>query len=100
MRLFIDDERFPTSDDWVIARSYEEAIEIIETFGCPTFISFDNDLGEGNKEGFLVANYIVEKDMDNNGMFIPDDFQWYVHSQNPVRRDYINGYLKRYLEVK
>ena len=104
-RLFIDDERFPPSplkgmdQDWAIVRSYDEAIQYFRQNPCPSYISFDNDLGVG-KEGADIANWLIEYDLDNDGHYIPNDFQYYVHSQNPVRRDYINQTLARYLAFK
>lgn len=34
-KLFIDDLRLPTTDDWVIARSSHEAWEIVQKLGSP-----------------------------------------------------------------
>jgi hypothetical protein len=44
-KMFIDDERFPVSDDWVIVRSSQEAIDTVLAKGFPSYISFDHDLG-------------------------------------------------------
>jgi hypothetical protein len=44
-KLFIDDERFPVTDDWVIVRSSKEAIDHVLAHGMPSEISFDHDLG-------------------------------------------------------
>ncbi len=56
--LFLDDERFPPNDgkDWVIVRSVQEAVDYVEVNGLPSFISFDNDLGQGNEEGRHFAD--------------------------------------------
>jgi hypothetical protein len=99
-QLFLDDERFPAmheTNKYVIARTVEQAVEMIRRMGMPTFISFDNDLGEGMLEGYDLAKKIVE--MDLNGTYrIPDGFDWYVHSQNSVAVENIHGLLKNYLE--
>lgn len=76
-----------------------EVQSYISLNGCPNFISFDNDLGENQLEGIDLAKWLVEKDMDNNN-FIPDDFQFFVHSQNIEAKKRIYNYLNQYLEVK
>jgi hypothetical protein len=96
-KLFIDDERFPAEDGFVIARSVAEAQALILKNGCPTYIAFDNDLGEGQPEGYDLAKWLVEMDMDGK-VEIPNDFSFYVHSQNSRAMEnipaYLNGYLK------
>lgn len=74
----------------------EDAQSHINAHGCPNFISFDNDL-KRELEGKDLAKWIVEKDMDNSG-FIPDDFQFFVHSQNIAAKKDIYSYLGQYLE--
>lgn len=44
-KMFIDDERFPVTDDWTIVRSSQEAIDCVLNNGFPQKISFDHDLG-------------------------------------------------------
>lgn len=97
-KLFLDDERFPVEDGgkWIICRTVEDAIWTVEHHGLPSFISFDNDLGEGQDEGRLFARWFVEYLYD----FTPDqfkEFDFYVHSQNPVARECINSLLTDYL---
>ncbi len=102
MNLYIDDIRTPrTNRDWIIVRSFEEAVHFMEVNGCPDYISFDHDLGDiGTKTGKDVANWIVEKDQDSEGNFIPDDFDFNVHSANPVGLKNIEGLLKQYLSFR
>lgn len=82
--MFIDDERFPPDSaiDWVIVRSSVEAINTIINNGFPSFISFDHDLG-GDDTAMRVVNFITflctEEEFN-----IPADFEFYVHSQNPI----------------
>lgn len=98
--LYLDDIRTPkTDEDWVIVRSFDEATEYVAKNGIPDFISFDNDLGFNQKEGYDFAKWLVEKDM-NCEYTIPDGFDWFVHSANPVAVPRINSYLSNYLEVK
>ena len=80
--LFLDDERFPkTPRKWNIVRSVEEAKEYVLKNGCPSYISFDNDLQQ-KLEGIDFAHWLVEHDMDHEGCFIPKDFEFNVHSAN------------------
>lgn len=89
-KLFIDDERHPVTNDFIIVRNYDEAMSVINEKGLPSFISFDHDLGEG-KSGYDVARAICEYCFTNN---IQPDFDYYVHSQNPVGAKYIRDYLE------
>lgn len=76
----------------------EGAQDYIERKGCPDFISFDNDLMR-ELEGVDLAKWLVEKDMDSPG-FIPEGFDFFVHSQNPIAKEKIYSYLGQYLEFK
>jgi hypothetical protein len=109
-RLFLDDIRTPSErdSDMVIVRSYEEAVTYVETHGCPSFISFDHDLSFNHysglpteeKTGYDFAKWLVKKDLDLSGKFIPEDFKFYVHSQNPVGAENIRSYLRMYFSIK
>ena len=91
LKIFLDDERFPVENDMVIIRNFDDAISFMDNLiEGPSFVSFDNDLGPDSKEGYEVALWMIEKDLDNDGKWLPNDFEFFVHSQNPVRRDYIN----------
>lgn len=99
-KMFIDDERFPVDESMIIVRSFEEAIEKININGCPICIYFDHDIGEGQFTGYDLAKWLIEKDLDNNQEFIPEDFTFEIHSQNPVGRENIYGLLNSYLVYK
>lgn len=100
-KMFIDDERFPVKEDeFIIVRTVEQAIDKIKELGCPDFISFDHDLGDNIPTGFDLAKYLVETDLNHNGSFIPNDFDYYVHSANPVGKKNISGLLDGYLSFK
>lgn len=103
--LFLDDERLPaTTDDRVfIARDFDSAVALVlsRTYcQCPTFISFDHDLGPDSLTGYDFAKWLVEKDLDKDGEFIPKDFYFCVHSQNPVGKENIEKYLEGYLNAR
>jgi hypothetical protein len=97
-QLFIDDERFPATNGWVIVRSYKSAIDWIERYGFPYFISFDHDLGLDSLTGYDIAKWIVEYDLDHDVM--DEYFQFYVHSMNPIGKINIEKLLNSYLDKK
>ena len=91
-KLFIDDERFPVDDSWIIVRSSAEAIQVVKDLGMPSFISFDHDLGGDDISiNFItwLANYLCYSTDD-----FPKDFDYYVHSQNPVGKQNIEGWMQ------
>ena len=87
--IWLDDERNPKdlniirdfgskgTEYW--AKNINEAKLIILTNNINS-ISFDNDLGEGQEEGYILANWIEEKAFNKE---IPK-MNWKVHSRNPV----------------
>lgn len=97
MKIFLDDERFPPQDgqSWVNVRSVGEAMKWVEINGFPVFASFDNDLGEGQPEGRCFAAWLLELDMDSGDM--PDEFGFYVHSQNVVAAEIIRSRIEGHL---
>ncbi|HET8689009.1 MAG TPA: cyclic-phosphate processing receiver domain-containing protein [Methanosarcina sp.] len=106
--LFLDDERdlsaiYPQDstsgmENWTIVRSFEDATKLILEKGCPSFISFDNDLGTP-KEGYDLAVWLTEMDLDGV-IDIPSDFDFWVHSANPVSWNRITSLLYSYLDFK
>lgn len=101
IKLYIDDIRTPKESDFMIVRSFDDAIFYMEASGCPEYISFDHDLGEAIlKTGFDIAKWMVEQDLNSCGKFIPKDFEYHVHSANPVGAANINGLLDNYLMVR
>lgn len=95
--MFLDDERFPPKDNnvWVICRSFVEAKKTVAVLGWPIFISFDHDLGEDQYTGKDFANWMIEHDLQFQ--CIPSQFEFYVHSQNPVGAENIRLLLEPYL---
>lgn len=102
--LFIDDERYPPKNDgrnWVIARDWEDVMMCFRIHGMPEYISFDHDLGEDTQTGYDIAKFIVELDMGGDSDFaMPENFDYYVHSQNPVGKENIEKYLENYKKYK
>ena len=81
-RIFIDDQRFPTSPDWMIARTSYDAIYFVSNWGMPNEIAFDHDLG-GRDTSIAFIYWMLDYLLDNNIKF-PVGFKYSVHSQNPV----------------
>ena len=94
-KLFLDDERMPIDHSWVIVRSYNSAVEAINALGMPRFISFDHDLGD-SLSGYDFAKYVVEYDILHDVWKRRSDFDYYVHSQNPIGKENIEKYLESY----
>lgn len=97
-RLFLDDERLPAerSGEWVVARTYAAAVDVVSQRGLPCYISFDHDLGvedDGREAptGYDFAKWLGDYILDHR----PDvsQFAWYVHSQNPIGAQNIDRYL-------
>jgi hypothetical protein len=102
MKLFLDDTRIPKDvqlydADWIVVRSYEEAVDFVEAFGFPEWVSLDHDLGT-EKTGLDFAHFLVDLDLDRNVM--PNNFSFTVHSANPVGVKNITGLLDGYLRWK
>lgn len=98
-KLFIDDLRSPPDQSWAVARSSEQAIRAMQSFGCPRMISFDHDLG-GDDTAMKVVHWMVEKDLDCGGWFIPQNFDFLIHSANPVGVQNLFGLLNGYLKQR
>lgn len=105
--LFLDDIRDPSwvhwmklpspIEGWVVVRSHDEFVSVIQQRGLPSFISFDHDLDqEGQLEAELTgmdcAKWLVDFCLDNE-MVVPE---FAVHSQNPPGRANIQGLLESF----
>jgi len=99
MRLYIDDIRDPKGDGFDVVRSSVEAIDYMSLAGCPEFISFDHDLG-GDDTAMIIVKWMVDTDLDCDGEFIPKDFEFFVHSANPVGVANIHSFLESYLSFR
>jgi len=97
IKMFLDDERCPVDDSWIVVRSVDEAIEFVEQNGIPNYISFDHDLGPG-RNGYFFAFWLYTQIMDET-FSLPNDFDYYIHSQNPVGAQNIRNVLDKF-EIK
>lgn len=109
MKLFLDDNREPPDDSWVIARTADEAIESIKS--CLSMdqpfeaMMFDHDLGHCDKcEGCNgwrdpcgcrchLSGYFVVCWMETQGIWPIN--RPTVHSHNPVGRQKIEAAIRR-----
>ena len=106
-KLYLDDIRVPVhvgsglknTPGWLLARTYDEAVSMVKHHGCPVYISFDHDLGDENaKTGYDFAKWLVDQDLTYN--IIPSDFEFNVHSANPVGAANITNLLDAYLKTR
>lgn len=100
--VFIDDEREPPNDgrQWIVCRNQHQFIQCVFDHNkyLPNFISFDHDLGEKEPSGHEIAKWIVNMVLDDI-VYLPKDFDFYVHSQNPIGKKNIEGLLNPFLEA-
>lgn len=107
--MFIDDERNPVDAkwaewygviwDWVVVRSLAEAEEHINKFGFPAIVTFDHDLGDNVPTGFDICKLMINNDIDGVWQ-IPADFEFHVHSMNPIGKTNIETMFRNYLNFR
>lgn len=85
MRLWIDDLR-PAPEGWYWAKTSAEALLVIRT-GRVKEVSFDHDLGGDDTTRPVI-------------LWMSEFGRWpervYIHSANPVGRDWMEGMINRY----
>jgi hypothetical protein len=94
IKIFLDDERFPVDDTWIIFRSTDQAILFIKNNNFPTHLSLDHDLGDNVKTGFDFVKELIELMLDKN--ISPVGIDFYVHSQNPIGKENMIRYWKSF----
>jgi len=104
-RLFLDDVRNvgmiynkDIEHEFDVVRTYADFVDYIQTNGLPDFISFDNDLGldangEVAPDGYAAAQWRVYR----SGLDLRN-FQFRVHSANPIAAEQIKGLLNNYIQ--
>jgi hypothetical protein len=104
--LFLDDEREVTDvfdkfgkrlnpDDWTVARSTEEAKQLVSGLGLPESMALDHDLGIS---GMVMDTTMVFLRWLAYDYFDPTNKQhtipsWRVHSGNPVGAENIIAFM-------
>lgn len=99
--LFLDDIRLPNylidSRAMIVARTFDQAVELVKTLGVPDRLFLDHDLGRNEKTGMdfvkWLADYIMEHDLE-----LPSNFQFNVHSANPVGKSNMLFYLRSFVD--
>jgi hypothetical protein len=107
INIFLDDERFPEdvtwielpSVEWTIVRTQEEFQQLIIATGLQNVnhISYDNDLGEGMREGIFCAQWLVDEILDGRLDWNPA-FRYTVHSKNNIAAERIRGLLDPFIK--
>lgn len=88
VKLWIDDLRPAPGDGWVTAEDSASALEFLAAFdGTLAEVSFDHDLG-GDDTTRPVMMWLIEHEMWPARIF--------VHTANPVGRDWLVGTAQRY----
>lgn len=100
VKLFLDDEREPVDKELVTVRNMSDFVMACLDHGCPEYVSFDHDLGYNEPTGMDVVKWMIRKDLDRGGKFIPQTFCFYVHSQNPIGKKNIESELNNYLKFR
>lgn len=91
IRLWIDDERPPHDPTWNWMRTSWEALRFWQcNHKHIVEISFDHDLGEGGDTRDL-AQHILAAAMQGYAQ----PARWYVHSANPVGKEWLESTLAR-----
>jgi hypothetical protein len=81
MKLWLDDVR-PAPEGWIWVKTVECAVmELCREGQTVTHISLDNDLGEGQAEGYLVMNWLEERVYRFPHYHVP---HCNFHTANPV----------------
>ena len=119
--LFLDDIRWVedvrkycvlpniNDEEWIIARSYKEFVDLITLRGLPKMVCYDHDLADSHyghglsnddipydsyseKTGYDCAKWLVNYCIDKQ-IKHPD---YIVHSLNPVGKKNIESYIESY----
>lgn len=100
MKIFVDDIRTPIDPTWIIARSYNEFVDILNIEGLKKIdiISLDHDLGDiysdVEKTGMDCAKFLIDLSLDS-GVKLP---QIYVHSDNTVGAENIKAIVNNWFK--
>jgi hypothetical protein len=80
IKLYLDDAR-ETPEGWVRVYTVEQCIALLET-GIVEYVSFDNDLGDGQPEGHIALDHLEMLAFTDPTFLIP---KITVHSANEGR---------------
>ena len=97
INIYLDDERNPRRDDWIVVRNYSEFEKILNSVDFVDEISFDHDLGE-EKTGYDCLKLLVEKDIASDGKLLNANFKYNFHTANICGKINMETYIKCYLK--
>lgn len=86
-KLWVDDLR-PAPEGWIWAKNSNKAISALIAFSSIDTISFDHDLG-GDDTTRRVVMWLCENGWGSIKTV-------YVHTANPVGREWLEGTINRY----
>ena len=89
MQIYMDDAR-DTPRGWTRTYTVEETITALLT-RTVTHLSLDNDLGEGQQEGYKVLDWLEETVFNDMHFPLPEVT---IHSSNASRVEYMHRALK------
>jgi hypothetical protein len=95
MRIFMDDTR-DTPRGWQRTYTVEATIQLLET-RMITHLSLDNDLGEGQPEGYKVLDWLEETVYNDSTFPMPEVT---VHSSNASRVEYMHRALRNIERIR
>lgn len=102
-KLLLDDVRNPPKDKdgtvesgWRIARTVDQAINIVLSNGIPDHVAFDHDLGT-QENGMDFAKWLC---LQCDYLGIKPTFTFDVHSQNPCGAENIRSYVQQYIDIR
>lgn len=95
MRIYMDDAR-DTPHGWQRTFTVEATIQLLET-RMVTHLSLDNDLGEGQPEGYKVLDWLEETVYNDMHFPMPEVT---VHSSNAARVEYMNRVLRNIERIR
>ncbi len=77
-----------------LAKSYDEAVNIVMQNGIPFFISFGTNLT--SKTSYDFAKWLVKSATEGILVF-PENFSYSIHSGDPIEKNNISSILNNYL---
>lgn len=89
MKIYLDDVR-DAPEGWIRAKTVTEALRLLRT-NTVEEISLDNDLGDGESEGYTLLN-IIEWTVAQGTLDPP---KMKVHSSNPAARKRMEAAIKQ-----
>lgn len=95
MRIYMDDAR-ETPNGWARTFTVEATIQLLETRTC-THLSLDNDLGDGQPEGYKVLDWLEETIYNDVTFPMPEVT---IHSSNASRVEYMQRALRNIERIR